>query len=202
MKRTERKGAILVVAAKPRIQTSLRAALTAPYGRILTAESVQEAQTLIGRENVSLMLLFSPLKDEEEAPRLLDMADRRDVMSLLVVGKEIYQEVVYRLEGRNAIVATYPLQMDQVLQLIRFLSQMQDRLRLIQSERERMFVSWGTRIRSSRASQRRSSSRSRSPLPGMLPSPRQRSSQGSRGHLEAGGREPGLKGPAEKQKYG
>ena len=38
---SDRIGAILVIAAKPRIQSSVRSALTAKYGRVLTAETVQ-----------------------------------------------------------------------------------------------------------------------------------------------------------------
>ena len=38
MKLTDRIGAILVIAAKPRIQSSVRSALTAKYGRILTGD--------------------------------------------------------------------------------------------------------------------------------------------------------------------
>ena len=79
MKLTDRIGAILVIAAKPRIQSSVRSALTAKYGRVLTAETVQEARRAVEREKIALMVIFSPLKDEEEIPRLFDMADRRGI---------------------------------------------------------------------------------------------------------------------------
>ena len=123
MKLTDRIGAILVIAAKPRIQSSVRSALTAKYGRVLTAETVQEARRAVEREKIALMVIFSPLKDEEEIPRLFDMADR---------------ETAYRLEGRNVFVVAYPLQMDQVLQLVSFLHQVQKRFWLVLSEQERL----------------------------------------------------------------
>ena len=138
MKLTDRIGAILVVAAKPRIQSSVRSALTSKYGRILTAESVQEARRAIEREKIALMILFTPLKDGEEIPRLLDMADRRMIASVYIVSKEVYGEVVYRTEGRNVFVVAYPLQMDQVMQIVAFLYQVQQRFYMVLGEQERL----------------------------------------------------------------
>ena len=138
MKLTDRIGAILVIAAKPRIQSSVRSALTAKYGRVLTAETVQEARRAVEREKIALMVIFSPLKDEEEIPRLFDMADRRGIAAGYIVGREIYGETAYRLEGRNVFVVAYPLQMDQVVQLVSFLYQVQKRFWLVLSEQERL----------------------------------------------------------------
>lgn len=138
MKLTDRIGAILVIAAKPRIQSSVRSALTAKYGRVLTAETVQEARRAVEREKIALMVIFSPLKDEEEIPRLFDMAERRGIAAGYIVGREIYGETAYRLEGRNVFVVAYPLQMDQVLQLVSFLHQVQKRFWLVLSEQERL----------------------------------------------------------------
>ena len=138
MKLTDRIGAILVIAAKPRIQSSVRSALTAKYGRVLTAETVQEARRAVEREKIALMVIFSPLKDEEEIPRLFDMAERRGIAAGYIVGREIYGEAAYRLEGRNVFVVAYPLQMDQVLQLVSFLHQVQKRFWLVLSEQERL----------------------------------------------------------------
>ena len=138
MKLTDRIGAILVIAAKPRIQSSVRSALTAKYGRVLTAETVQEARRAVEREKIALMVIFSPLKDEEEIPRLFDMADRRGIAAGYIVGREIYSETAYRLEGRNVFVVAYPLQMDQVLQIVSFLYQVQKRFWLVLSEQERL----------------------------------------------------------------
>ena len=138
MKLTDRIGAILVIAAKPRIQSSVRSALTAKYGRVLTAETVQEARRAVEREKIALMVIFSPLKDEEEIPRLFDMAERRGIAAGYIVGREIYGETAYRLEGRNVFVVAYPLQMDQVLQLVSFLHQVQRRFWLVLSEQERL----------------------------------------------------------------
>ena len=138
MKLTDRIGAILVIAAKPRIQSSVRSALTAKYGRVLTAETVQEARRAVEREKIALMVIFSPLKDEEEIPRLFDMAERRGIAAGYIVGREIYGEAAYRLEGRNVFVVAYPLQMDQVLQLVSFLHQVQRRFWLVLSEQERL----------------------------------------------------------------
>lgn len=138
MKLTDRIGAILVIAAKPRIQSSVRSALTAKYGRVLTAETVQEARRAVEREKIALMVIFSPLKDEEEIPRLFDMADRRGIAAGYIVGREIYGETAYRLEGRNVFVVAYPLQMDQVLQIVSFLYQVQKRFWLVLSEQERL----------------------------------------------------------------
>ena len=138
MKLTDRIGAILVIAAKPRIQSSGRSALTAKYGRVLTAETVQEARRAVEREKIALMVIFSPLKDEEEIPRLFDMAERRGIAAGYIVGREIYGETAYRLEGRNVFVVAYPLQMDQVLQLVSFLHQVQRRFWLVLSEQERL----------------------------------------------------------------
>ena len=138
MKLTDRIGAILVIAAKPRIQSSVRSALTAKYGRVLTAETVQEARRAVEREKIALMVIFSPLKDEEEIPRLFDMADRRGIAAGYIVGREIYGETAYRLEGRNVFVVAYPLQMDQVLQIVSFLHQVQRRFWLVLSEQERL----------------------------------------------------------------
>ena len=138
MKLTDRIGAILVIAAKPRIQSSLRSALTAKYGRVLTAETVQEARRAVEREKIALMVIFSPLKDEEEIPRLFDMAERRGIAAGYIVGREIYGETAYRLEGRNVFVVAYPLQMDQVLQIVSFLYQVQKRFWLVLSEQERL----------------------------------------------------------------
>ena len=138
MKLTDRIGAILVIAAKPRIQSSVRSALTAKYGRVLTAETVQEARRAVEREKIALMVIFSPLKDEEEIPRLFDMAERRGIAAGYIVGREIYGETAYRLEGRNVFVVAYPLQMDQVLQLVSFLYQVQKRFWLVLSEQERL----------------------------------------------------------------
>ena len=138
MKLTDRIGAILVIAAKPRIQSSVRSALTAKYGRVLTAETVQEARRAVEREKIALMVIFSPLKDEEEIPRLFDMADRRGIAAGYIVSREIYGETAYRLEGRNVFVVAYPLQMDQVLQIVSFLYQVQKRFWLVLSEQERL----------------------------------------------------------------
>ena len=138
MKLTDRIGAILVIAAKPRIQSSVRSALTAKYGRVLTAETVQEARRAVEREKIALMVIFSPLKDEEEIPRLFDMAERRGIAAGYIVGREIYGETAYRLEGRNVFVVAYPLQMDKVLQLVSFLHQVQRRFWLVLSEQERL----------------------------------------------------------------
>ena len=138
MKLTDRIGAILVIAAKPRIQSSVRSALTARYGRVLTAETVQEARRAVEREKIALMVIFSPLKDEEEITRLFDMADRRGIAAGYIVGREIYGETAYRLEGRNVFVVAYPLQMDQVLQIVSFLYQVQKRFWLVLSEQERL----------------------------------------------------------------
>ena len=138
MKLTDRIGVILVIAAKPRIQSSVRSALTAKYGRVLTAETVQEARRAVEREKIALMVIFSPLKDEEEIPRLFDMAERRGIAAGYIVGREIYGETAYRLEGRNVFVVAYPLQMDQVLQLVSFLHQVQRRFWLVLSEQERL----------------------------------------------------------------
>ena len=138
MKLTDRIGAILVIAAKPRIQSSVRSALTAKYGRVLTAETVQEARRAVEREKIALMVIFSPLKDEEEIPRLFDMADRRGIAAGYIVGREIYGETAYRLEGRNVFVVAYPLQMDQVLQIVSFLYQVQKGFWLVLSEQERL----------------------------------------------------------------
>ena len=138
MKLTDRIGAILVIAAKPRIQSSVRSALTAKYGRVLTAETVQEARRAVEREKIALMVIFSPLKDEEEIPRLFDMADRRGIAAGYIVGREIYGETAYRLEGMNVFVVAYPLQMDQVLQIVSFLYQVQKRFWLVLSEQERL----------------------------------------------------------------
>ena len=138
MKLTDRIGAILVIAAKPRIQSSVRSALTAKYGRVLTAETVQEARRAVEREKIALMVIFSPLKDEEEIPRLFDMAERRGIAAGYIVGREIYGETAYRLEGRNVFVVAYPLQMDQVLQIVSFLYQVQKRFWLVLSEQERL----------------------------------------------------------------
>ena len=138
MKLTDRIGAILVIAAKPRIQSSVRSALTAKYGRVLTAETVQEARRAVEREKIALMVIFSPLKDEEEIPRLFDMADRRGIAAGYIGGREIYGETAYRLEGRNVFVVAYPLQMDQVLQIVSFLYQVQKRFWLVLSEQERL----------------------------------------------------------------
>ena len=138
MKLTDRIGAILVIAAKPRIQSSVRSALTAKYGRVLTAETVQEARRAVEREKIALMVIFSPLKDEEEIQRLFDMADRRGIAAGYIVGREIYGETAYRLEGRNVFVVAYPLQMDQVLQIVSFLYQVQKRFWLVLSEQERL----------------------------------------------------------------
>ncbi len=138
MKLTDRIGAILVIAAKPRIQSSVRSALTARYGRVLTAETVQEARRAVEREKIALMVIFSPLKDEEEITRLFDMAERRGIAAGYIVGREIYGETAYRLEGRNVFVVAYPLQMDQVLQLVSFLHQVQRRFWMVLSEQERL----------------------------------------------------------------
>ena len=138
MKLTDRIGAILIIAAKPRIQSSVRSALTAKYGRVLTAETVQEARRAVEREKIALMVIFSPLKDEEEIPRLFDMAERRGIAAGYIVGREIYGEAAYRLEGRNVFVVAYPLQMDQVLQIVSFLYQVQKRFWLVLSEQERL----------------------------------------------------------------
>ena len=110
MKLTDRIGAILVIAAKPRIQSSVRSALTAKYGRVLTAETVQEARRAVEREKIALMVIFSPLKDEEEIPRLFDMADRRGIAAGYIVKflKKITEKFPRSLDGIRPILI-YPL---------------------------------------------------------------------------------------------
>ena len=138
MKLTDRIGAVLVVSGKPRVQASVRAAISAKYGRVLTAETVQEARILVERERIGVMLLFTPLKDEEEIYRLLDTADRRNIAAAYIVNREIYGETVYRMDGRNVYVLAYPLQMDQVLQTTGFLCQAQHRFGIMKAEQERL----------------------------------------------------------------
>lgn len=138
MKLTDRIGAILVIAAKPRIQSSVRSALTPRYGRVLTAETVREARKAAERERIALMVVFTPLKDGEEIPRLFDMASRRGVPAAYIVSREVYGETVYRLAGQNIFVLAYPLQLDQVVQTVGFLHQTQLRLAMLFSEQERL----------------------------------------------------------------
>lgn len=138
MKLTDRIGAILVISAKPRIQSSVRSALTSKYGRVLTAETVQDARRAMEREKIALMLVFTPLKDGEEIPRLFDMADRREIPAAYIVNREVYGETAYRLAGRNIFVLAYPLQMDQVVQTVSFLHQTQLKMALLFSEEERL----------------------------------------------------------------
>ncbi len=138
MKVSDRIGAILVIAAKPRVQSSVRSALTSKYGRILTAETVQEGRRAVEQEKIALMLIFTPLKDNGEISRLLDMADRRRIAVGLIVNREIYGETVYRMEGQNVFVLSYPLQMEQVTQIVSFLHQVQRRFALVFAEQERL----------------------------------------------------------------
>ena len=138
MKRTGRAGAVLIISAKPRILQKVRAALTPGYGRVLSAETAQEAEKAVLRERIAVILVFTPLKDEEELQHLLEMAERRMIAVALAVSSEVYEETAYRMEGRHVFVISYPIQMREVLQAAGFLYQVQERLLTLLSEQDRL----------------------------------------------------------------
>ena len=138
MARTESTGAVLIISAKPRVQSALRSALATRYGRVLTAESIIEAKRFIERDKIVLALLLTPLKDEEEIHRFMDTADRRMIALVYVVSREAYAEEVYRTNGRSIFVLAYPLQLEQVMQAVSFLYQAQQRFFILLKEQERL----------------------------------------------------------------
>ena len=133
MKQDENVGAILVVTPKEDAVRALRSALIRQYGRIVSAGTVAEAKRVLAREPVAVLVILTPLGDETEIQTLFDMALRRLTSCIYVVGREIFHEAVYRQEGTEIYVCSYPLQMEQMVQTVSLLH----RLRRIRMEDHR-----------------------------------------------------------------
>ncbi len=136
--RLEEQGAILVIAEKKEAYTFLKSALEQTYREILHAAGMSEAKTRIGSEKVCMVFIFTPLSTGNGVEEAKEFIDRRGIPSVIIAGNDIYPEIVYRTQGRQIFVLTYPAKKGLILQTANILCECQRQLKRVMAERDRL----------------------------------------------------------------
>ena len=136
----EEAGAVLALSGKTDAYTFLKSALAPRFRRILHMSNIAEARQCIGRERVVMTFVFSPLGDGNGLDFVTELSDRKEIASVLVVKPEIYQEAMYKSQGRRIFVLTYPTQKGLLSQTANLIYQTQLQLYKAALERDRLKI--------------------------------------------------------------
>ena len=121
---------VLLVSASAKFNTAMLSALPpTDYWPVTTAGSISEARRRTLEEEYDLILINAPLPDGDGQQFALDVCANSESGLLLLIRSEIYEEVYYKLLPAGAVTLSKPTNMDRILQTVRILCAIRERLR-------------------------------------------------------------------------
>ncbi|MGL4605978.1 MAG: ANTAR domain-containing response regulator [Eubacteriaceae bacterium] len=103
-----------------------------------TVASGSEARRRIQEIQYDLVLIDAPLKDEQGIELALDLVEQEDFGILLLVKREVLEEVEEKVLNSNIFLLEKPIDKESFRQSFRFVLQMQKKFRKLQLENKKL----------------------------------------------------------------
>lgn len=132
----EEPGTVLVIAEKQEACTFVKSAISSFVRKIEWVPGMPEAKKKIASERILLLVIFLPLSDGGGIDDAVEVADRKSIPSVILVGTEIYPQTVYRARGRRIYVLAYPAKKSILAQTVNILFNSQVQLYQLIRERD------------------------------------------------------------------
>lgn len=110
MERVEKGSSVLIAAAMEKVATQIKGILPSGFGKLSYQPSMTKVKQKLMEESFDLLIIYTPLPDEFGLQAALEIAAKYQAMSILMlVNKDVYQEVLYRSGDSGIMVMARPV---------------------------------------------------------------------------------------------
>ena len=131
----ERTYSVLLVSLSEKFRDAMHALLPmTDYYPVVTARSAGEARRRLTESSYDLVLILSPLPDEFGSRLAMDICESSDTGVLLLVKKDVYDDVYARVIDQGVMVLSVPASTQMIEQSLRMLCASRERLRRMEEK--------------------------------------------------------------------
>ncbi len=131
----ERTYSVLLVSASEKYCDAMHALLPmTDYYPVVTVRSAGEARRRFSETSFDLALILSPLPDEFGSRLAVDVCESSETGVLLMVKKEIYDDIYAKVMDRGVMVLPVPASTQMIEQSLRMLCAARERLRRMEKK--------------------------------------------------------------------
>ena len=131
----ERTYSVLLISASGKFRNAMHALLPmTDYYPVVTAGSAGEARRRFSESTYDLALILSPLPDEFGSRLAVDVCENSETGVLLMVKKEIYDDIYAKVMDRGVMVLPVPASTQMIEQSLRMLCAARERLRRMEKK--------------------------------------------------------------------
>lgn len=110
MERAEQRSSVLIAAATEKTAAQIKGILPSGFGKTSFQMSMTKVKQKLAEESFDLLIIYAPLPDELGLQSAIDLSSKYPAMSiLLLVGKDVYQEALYRAGDSGIMILARPL---------------------------------------------------------------------------------------------
>ncbi|MDD6715940.1 MAG: ANTAR domain-containing protein [Firmicutes bacterium] len=131
-------NSILIVTAGRNSFDVIKGAVRSGFSPVLYAESMAAAKQLTARENIDIIIVNTPLKDEFGTESLLDIVAQKPVSAMEIIKGDVYEQVSHKVNGSGIFVVTRPITSRGLYESVRLLTTMHDKLSELAAENRKL----------------------------------------------------------------
>ena len=110
MERAEQRSSVLIAAATEKTAAQIKGILPSGFGKTSFQLSMTKVKQKLAEESFDLLIIYTPLPDEFGLQSAVELSSKYPAMSiLLLVGKDVYQEALYRAGDSEIMILARPL---------------------------------------------------------------------------------------------
>ncbi len=96
------------------------------------------AKQLTARENIDIIIVNTPLKDEFGTESLLDIVAQKPVSAMEIIKGDVYEQVSHKVNGSGIFVVTRPITSRGLYESVRLLTTMHGKLSEFAAENRKL----------------------------------------------------------------
>ena len=131
-------NSILIVTAGRNSFDVIKGAVRSGFSPVLYAESMAAAKQLTARENIDIIIVNTPLKDEFGTESLLDIVAQKPVSAMEIIKGDVYEQVSHKVNGSGIFVVTRPITSRGLYESVRLLTTMHGKLSELAAENRKL----------------------------------------------------------------
>ncbi len=129
----------MIAAQSEKIAVQIRSILPAGFGRVSFQPSMARVKQTLTEERTDLLIIYTPLADDSGIQSTMDLVSKYPSMSiLLIVSKEAYQQVLYRVGDTGITVLARPISTSSFVTAIQMLRCMSRKVQKLLEENARL----------------------------------------------------------------
>lgn len=126
---------VLIVSSSEKLNTVLKKLLPASdYGPVRVVTSIAAAKREVVERSYDFVVVNTPLVDDFGDSFAMDISNKKDVVVLMLIKKEIYEEVHYKVVDQGVYTLPKPVSTQIVEQALKWMASSRERLRRMEKK--------------------------------------------------------------------